>query len=59
MTIQRQSPPRVDTFHLGNGTDGKHYWLTPPELYAIEDGKPGKGTGRHIACFILQPKTDA
>lgn len=20
---------------------------------AIEDGKPGKGTGRHIACFIL------
>ncbi|MCK4337708.1 MAG: hypothetical protein KAX11_07175 [Candidatus Aminicenantes bacterium] len=23
---------------------------------AIEDGKPGKGTGRHIACFILDPK---
>ena len=22
---------------------------------AIEDGKPGKGTGRHIACFILEP----
>jgi len=22
--------------------------------HAIEDGKPGKGTGRHIACFILQ-----
>ena len=22
---------------------------------AIEDGKPGKGTGRHIACFILDP----
>lgn len=19
-------------FHNGNGTDGKHYWLTPPEL---------------------------
>ena len=21
---------------------------------AIEDGSPGKGTGRHIACFILK-----
>ena len=23
---------------------------------STEDGKPGKGTGRHIACFILRPK---
>ena len=23
--------------------------------YSIEDGNPGKGTGRHIACFILRP----
>jgi len=23
---------------------------------AIEDGSPGKGTGRHIACFILRAK---
>ena len=23
---------------------------------SIEDGKPGKGTGRWIACFILNPK---
>lgn len=23
---------------------------------AIEDGSQGKGTGRHIACFILEPK---
>lgn len=23
---------------------------------AIEDGSAGKGTGRHIACFILEPK---
>jgi len=23
---------------------------------AIEDGSTGKGTGRHIACFILRPK---
>lgn len=22
-------------FHRGNRTDGKHYWLTPPELYSI------------------------
>jgi len=22
---------------------------------SIEDGSPGKGTGRHIACFILKP----
>lgn len=21
---------------------------------SIEDGKPGKGTGRHIACFVLR-----
>jgi hypothetical protein len=24
---------------------------------AIEDGKAGKGTGRHIAAFILEPKS--
>lgn len=23
--------------------------------HAVEDGLPGKGTGRHIACFILEP----
>lgn len=22
--------------------------------HAIEDGKPGRGTGRHIACFVLK-----
>lgn len=155
---QSQLPPAENKFHVGNGEDQKHYWLTPPELYAaldaefhfdfdpcpyplpegfdglkcewgrsnyvnppfgsiivpwqkrkvgptiwvnkaieewrkgkrvvlvypidkwvlkllrvllgdnaqvrnlgdvrwlsIEDGKPGKGTGRHIACFILEP----
>jgi hypothetical protein len=24
---------------------------------ATEDGSAGKGTGRHIACFILEPST--
>ena len=24
---------------------------------ATEDGSQGKGTGRHIACFILEPAT--
>ncbi len=23
---------------------------------ATEDGQPGKGTGRHIACFVLEPE---
>ena len=26
--------PAANKFHVGNGGDGKHYWLTPPELYA-------------------------
>lgn len=25
-------PPADNKFHVGNGEDGKHYWLTPPEL---------------------------
>ena len=31
---QSQLPPAENKFHKGNGDDGKHYWLTPPELYA-------------------------
>lgn len=33
-TKQHQSLllPDENKFHVGNGYDGKHYWLTPPEL---------------------------
>lgn len=26
-------PPDENKFHKGNGSDQKHYWLTPPDLY--------------------------
>lgn len=26
--------PRDNKFHVGNGANGKHYWLTPPDLLA-------------------------
>lgn len=29
----RNTPPHENKFHTGNGSDGKHYWLTPPALY--------------------------
>lgn len=25
--------PHENKFHLGNGSDGHHYWLVPPEVY--------------------------
>lgn len=31
---QSQLMPHSNKFHLGNGDDGKHYWLTPRQLYA-------------------------
>ena len=31
---QSQLTPSDNKFHTGNGEDGKHYWLTPPDLYA-------------------------
>jgi hypothetical protein len=31
--------PADNKFHVGNGSDGKHYWLTPTELYAQLDAE--------------------
>lgn len=30
---QSKLDPTENKFHVGNGSDGKHYWLTPPALY--------------------------
>lgn len=37
MTLQHQShlAPENNKFHVGNGDNGKHYWLTPPATYAL------------------------
>lgn len=34
MPHQSQLAPSLNKFHAGNGSDGKHYWLTPPDLLA-------------------------
>jgi len=37
----RGQHPGTNKFHTGNGDDGKHYWLTPPDLYARLDAEHG------------------
>ena len=32
-THHSQLAPAANKFHVGNGDDGKHYWLTPPDVY--------------------------
>lgn len=39
MTHQSQLEPTANKFHIGNGDDGKHYWLTPPDLYRVLDAE--------------------
>jgi hypothetical protein len=34
MVVKGKINPEDNKFHAGNGVDGKHYWLTPPQLYA-------------------------
>jgi hypothetical protein len=36
---QSQLVPSENKFHIGNGSDGKHYWLTPLDLYAQLDAE--------------------
>ena len=36
---QSRLMPAANKFHVGNGGDGKHYWLTPPDLFARLDAE--------------------
>lgn len=38
---QNQLIPADNKFHVGNGADGKHYWLIPPEVYNPLDAEFG------------------
>jgi hypothetical protein len=37
--MANQLQPSANKFHTGNSDDGKHYWLTPPDLYAKLDAE--------------------
>jgi len=36
---QSQLLPQDNKFHVGNSSDGKHYWLTPEKLYSDLDAE--------------------
>lgn len=36
---QSRTAPHDNKFHVGNCEDGRHYWLTPPDLYARLDSE--------------------
>jgi hypothetical protein len=36
---ERTIPTTQNKFHTGNNADGKHYWLTPPDVYAKLDAQ--------------------
>jgi hypothetical protein len=36
---QSRLAPIDNKFHAGNGEDGRHYWITPPALYAALDAE--------------------
>ena len=36
---QSQLAPVENKFHAGAAADGKHYWITPPDLYAAMDSE--------------------
>ena len=40
-TILSTLQPADNKFHQGNGDDGKHYWLTPPDVYSNLDAEFG------------------
>jgi hypothetical protein len=35
----KKMQPADNKFHRGNGEDGKHYWLTPADMYAALDAE--------------------
>lgn len=37
----KRKTPEENKFHMGNGEDGKHYWLTPPDLFRALDAVHG------------------